>query len=102
MRNKNLVEDETYDPKDPLDGAQPILIVGASPEGKQTVMLDAKVFEHPGVWGIVLSDLVGHIANAYTQQGMDPIAVRNEVLRMFEAEQSSPTDRPRAVRARET
>jgi len=62
---------------------------------QQHVSLRAEAWEDPACWGIVLSDLMGHIANAYEQTaGLDRGKVINRIREGFDAESSSPTDQP--------
>lgn len=69
---------------------------GASGDAGMSVMLDTNVFEDPGVWGSVIADMVGHVANAYAQGRRDKYRrVRQSVLRMLFAELDRPTDTAR-------
>lgn len=53
------------------------------------------VYEEPGVWGIVLADLVRHVANAYEQaEGLDRAEVIQQIMALFAAEWDAPTDEP--------
>lgn len=76
---------------------RPILVINLSREGMQDVVLDPDCYSDPGVWGVVLSDVVGHLANSYAQQGMDPTHVRRNILDILRKESESPTDKPRMV-----
>lgn len=63
---------------------------------QQHVSLRVEQWKHnPGVWGIMLSDLAHHVANAYEQEG---VGTREEVLQVivsvFLAEFAEPTDTP--------
>lgn len=63
---------------------------------QQHVSLRVEQWKHnPGVWGIMLSDLAHHVANAYEQEG---VGTREEVLQaivtVFLAEFAEPTDEP--------
>ena len=63
---------------------------------QQHVSLRVEQWKHnPGVWGIMLSDLAQHVANAYEQQG---VGTREDVLQsivsVFLAEFAEPTDAP--------
>ena len=61
----------------------------------QHVSLKAGVWKDPAAWGVMLSDLMQHIANAYQQdQGLDRIKTLRRIKAGLEAELSSPTDRP--------
>jgi hypothetical protein len=63
----------------------------------QHVSIRAGIWEDPAMWGMMLCDLAGHIANAYQQEkGMDRIETLRRIKVGFDAEFSSPTDQPRA------
>jgi Domain of unknown function (DUF5076) len=74
--------------------AAEILRVWAS-GGRQHAALRIGVWSDPAAWGMLLVDLARHVANAYEQEeGRDRVAVLARVRAGFEAEWSSPTDRP--------
>ena len=61
----------------------------------QHVSLSVGVLEDPAAWGIMLCDLMQHIANAYQQdQGFDRRATLKRIVAGLKAELSSSTDRP--------
>jgi hypothetical protein len=61
----------------------------------QHVSLRAGVWQDPAAWGIMLCDLIQHIANAYQQeQGLDRTATLRRIMEGMDAELSSPTDHP--------
>ncbi len=61
----------------------------------QHVSLRVGVWQDPASWGIMLSDLIQHIANAYHQEeGMNKDTVFQRILEGINAELSSSTDRP--------
>jgi len=61
----------------------------------QHVSLRADVWEDPAAWGIVLNDLMQHVANAYHQtQGFDRAKTLARIKAGLDAELSSPTDHP--------
>ena len=66
--------------------------------GGIVVALDNHAFSTPGVWGIVIADLVQHIANAYAQDGMVGSAVLREVREVVLRELERPTDKPHSLR----
>ena len=45
-----------------------------------------------GFWGVMIADLIGHLANSYEAQGVDPDDVVNEILTFLHLEASSPSD----------
>jgi len=85
--NKTLTPSEVNDL--PL-----LLALARDPEtGGVVVMLDPTSFAHPGAWGIVIADLVQHVANAYAQDGMAAAPVLAEIRRIVLAELDAPTDK---------
>jgi hypothetical protein len=59
------------------------------------VSLLAAVWDDPAHYGIMLSDLMNHIANAYHQnEGRDRNAVIQRINEGMKAEMESPTDYP--------
>ena len=67
-------------------------------EEAQHVSLRVGIWEDPAAWGIMLSDLINHVANAYSQDGnLDRAKVVKRIRAALEAELSSPTDNPTGV-----
>src|SRR5579862_5346158 len=61
----------------------------------QHVSLKTGVWKDPAAWGIMLNDLMQHIANAYQQdQGLDRVETLRRIKAGLDAELASPTDRP--------
>jgi len=61
----------------------------------QHVSLRVGAWQDPAAWGIMLCDLIQHIANAYQQdQGLDKKATLRRIMEGMNAELSSATDRP--------
>ena len=77
----------------------PCLVVFNNPEEGLVVMLDNKEFETPGIWGIVVADIVQHIANAYAADGMAGTAARQEIIHHLMVELDKPTARANMVDA---
>lgn len=76
---------------------QPILIMRKDNDSPGVIVaLDNTAFESPGAWGIVIADLVAHVANAYQQDGYSGLAVLEDVRRIVLAELAAPTDKPEA------
>jgi hypothetical protein len=71
---------------------KPYLMLWLDEEGKGCCMLDVETFSEPGIWGVVLADVVEHVSNAYSQRGMDRDAVRDAVIQLFTMEVDQPTD----------
>ena len=62
----------------------------------QRVSLRSSVWKDPAAWGIMLSDLIQHIANSYEQSdGLDRMKVVQRIKEDLAAEISTPTDQPR-------
>ena len=65
---------------------------------RQHVILRGGVWDDPALWGMMLADLAGHIANTF-ERGSE--VNRSETLRRiragFDAEMDSPTDQPKGT-----
>jgi hypothetical protein len=71
----------------------PCLVVYNNPEQGLVVMVNQNEFEAPGIWGIVLADVIQHLTNAYTKDGMAGAEVRSSILELLIAELTEPTDK---------
>jgi uncharacterized protein (DUF2267 family) len=61
----------------------------------QHVSLRVGLWKEPESWGIVLADLVQHIANAYVQENhLDREHVVASIFKLIQAELARPTDTP--------
>jgi hypothetical protein len=60
----------------------------------QHVSLRTGVWKDPAAWGIMLSDLIQHIANAYQDEGLDRLKTLQRIKAGLDAELAKPTDRP--------
>jgi len=69
----------------------PCLVAYNNPEEGLVVMLDNNEFDTPGIWGIVLADIVQHLVNAYVKDGMSGREVRADIVQMLTAELNAPT-----------
>lgn len=78
-------------PKPEVVQLQPCLAAFNHPKDGLVVMLDNNEFEAPGVWGVVLADIVQHLVNAYTKDGMSPREVRASIVDMLNRELNAPT-----------
>lgn len=65
--------------------------VGEDPQDAPARFVTVPIYDDPGKWGIILHDLVGHIANGYAHEGMDPVAAMGRILEIFDAERANPT-----------
>lgn len=64
-------------------------------EGLHVSLWIPDAFEDPGHWGIVLTDVMRHLADAYQKsQGVAPEQTIARIQEMIEAELKSPTDKP--------
>lgn len=80
-----------------FEGMRPILVMRKDNESPGVIVaLDTTAFQSPGAWGVVIADLVAHVANAYQQDGYSGRAVLEEVRRVVLAELAAPTDKPEA------
>lgn len=62
-------------------------------KGGQHISIDPFVWKDPEVWGIVLADLAGHLANAYMQEsGLDRQETLGKITDLLIAELTNPTD----------
>lgn len=77
----------------------PCLVAYNNPEEGLVVMVDNNEFETPGIWGIVVADIVQHIANAYAADGMAGPAARSEIIHYLLAELEKPTAKANRVDA---
>ena len=78
---------------------QPCLVAYNNPEEGLVVMVNNNEFETPGIWGIVVADIVQHIANAYASDGMAGPAARSEIIHYLLAELEKPTAKASRVDA---
>lgn len=91
-----MSEKRTITPEE-FDAMRPILVIKKDGDDPGLVVaLDNGAFERPGAWGIVIADLVQHVANAYQQDGYSGRAILEEVRRIVLAELERPTDKPEA------
>jgi len=93
------MSDKTVVTQEEFDQGTPILMVlqRSESEGLLTAM-DISAFEDPGAWGIVIADLVQHVANAYAQEGMHGGAVHEMVRGIVLKELNAPTEKVTSAR----
>ena len=77
----------------PMQKVNPFLVAFNNPEQGLVVMVDNNEFDSPGIWGIVLADIVQHLVNAYTKDGMSGQAARAEIITYLQMELNAPTDK---------
>lgn len=64
-------------------------------DGAQHVSLRAGCWDDPFLWGMMLVDLAGHVANAYEQMGWNRSEALERLKDGFDAEWTAPTDTAR-------
>jgi len=70
-----------------------VLRVWAAPGQPQQVVLKT-TWADAGAWGLMLADVARHAANAYANEGRDPVEALARIRQLLEAEFSNPTDMP--------
>ena len=64
-------------------------------DGGLEVSLLPQAWSKPAAWGIVLSDIVRHVVDAYHKtEGRDKTKTTQEIVALFIAEFRAPTDTP--------
>lgn len=62
---------------------------------EQHVSLSWDLWDDPAIWGMVLADLAGHVANAFQQErGLNRKATLTAIQELFNKELVHPTDNP--------
>jgi hypothetical protein len=93
MSDKHVVTQEEF------DQGTPILMVLRRPNGEGLLTaMDISAFDSPSAWGIVIADLVQHVANAYAQEGMHGGATHGAVREIVLKELSAPTEKVTSAR----
>jgi hypothetical protein len=82
--------------QDEQEEVKPCLVLFNGPDGL-VCMLNNNEFDAPGIWGIVLADVVQHLVNAYAREGMSGPAVRQEIVKLLMAELDKPTAKAKRV-----
>ena len=70
-----------------------ILTVAKDKEGGMVCMVDIDAFETPGIWGIVVADIVKHLVNAHAGKGYALQAVHKQIVHFLLAELERPSDK---------
>lgn len=65
-------------------------------DGNVMVILPT-LYENPAVWGVVIAELPGHVANAYVERGLSPLQTKQAVEEMVRVEWARPTDKATMV-----
>jgi hypothetical protein len=71
---------------------RPVLIVSEMEDGNVEVRIDKSPYPDPGVWGVIIADLVEHVANAYAHDGFDRKQALAEIRTIVLKEMVNPTD----------
>jgi len=79
-----------------LDSSEELLLLAAASEDGVAVIV-RPIYPHPAAFGLLLADLVEHVANAYTREGFDPTSVRNEILNALGGALDFPTGCPVSI-----
>jgi hypothetical protein len=82
-----------------VERIHPCLVLFNNPEQGLVCMVNNDEFETPGIWGIVLADVVQHIVNAYVKDGMSGQAVRSDIINYLMTELDTPTAKAQRVDA---
>jgi hypothetical protein len=62
--------------------------------------LHAGAFEDPATWGVLLADVVHHVAEAFAEdEGRDPAETIRLIRAAFDAEMSAPPDAAKGAQA---
>jgi hypothetical protein len=75
----------------------PFLAAFRNPDGDMVVMVDNNEFDAPGIWGIVVADIVQHVVNAYVRDGMSGREVRESILEMLISELENPSEKAQGL-----
>ena len=90
-------KDECIIPEEALSdpNSREVLRAWVANEGLHVSLFIPDAWEDPGHWGIVLADVIRHLADGYQKgQGVDPKLTIARIQEMMSAELGSPTDTP--------
>jgi hypothetical protein len=73
------------------------LVLLVTRDGDCATSLVRPVYGHPAAFGVLIADLIEHVADAYVHAGFDPSAVRAELLNSLGESLEFPMSRPVAV-----
>lgn len=60
-------------------------------DGDQVAVISPRLWDDPGVWGLMLVDLARHVASAYAESGVPRDHALQKMKDAFDAEWSNPT-----------
>jgi hypothetical protein len=60
-------------------------------DGDQVAVISPRLWDDPGVWGLMLVDLAKHVAAAYAQAGVPEAVALRKIKEAMQAEWSHPT-----------
>jgi hypothetical protein len=92
MSDKHIVTQQEF------DQGKPIMVVLSREEGGLLIAMDISAFGDPAAWGIVIADLVQHVANAYAQEGLHGPSVQASVREIVLRELDAPTEKVTSAR----
>lgn len=85
--------------EDEFTEGTPVLVVLRRPDSEGFLTaVDTSAFDGPGAWGIIIADLVQHVANAYAQDGLHGGAVQQIVRSVVLQELNAPTEKVTPMR----
>jgi|ETNvirenome_6_85_1030632.scaffolds.fasta_scaffold00900_22 hypothetical protein len=79
------------------DESSLLFLAVEEPDGRVLVAVQPS-YDDPAGFGLLVADLVGHVANAYASRGFDPVRVRASLLETLGKELDFPTDTPMAIK----
>lgn len=62
-----------------------------------TFFVNDNLWERPEMWGIILSDFMQHIANAYQNKGFDRSEIIEKINSAYIAESNNPTSKAESL-----
>ena len=81
-----------------LDDKEPFLLLFNTDDGL-VCMMNHHEFATPAHWGIVIADMIKHLVNAYTHDGLSHRHVEEEIKTMLFTELNHPTAKATLVTA---
>ncbi|MCI1711596.1 MAG: DUF5076 domain-containing protein [Chiayiivirga sp.] len=61
-------------------------------DGDQVAVISPRLWDDPGVWGLMLVDVARHVAQAYAAQGVPSDYALQKIREAFDAEWFHPTE----------
>jgi hypothetical protein len=60
-------------------------------DGKPTFLIGTPLWDKPELWGLLISDLMRHVANAYASEGVNREFALQKIMGAFNVEMNHPT-----------